>query len=124
MNLIIDKKNVEPCPGQSLLDMIRQLGLDAEKLSSKPLVAQIAGEVFTLNYIPLREKDVVNTTVRTAVAASGGEVRLLRYQDTAGKAAYTRTAQFVIFLALNRLWPNAKARMHCTVNYGIFFELD
>ena len=124
MNLVIDKKNVEPRSGQSLLDMVRQVGLDTEKLSTKPLAAQIAGEVFTLNYIPLREKDVANTTVRTAVAASGGNVKLLRYEDTAGKAAYTRTAQFVIFLALNRLWPNAKARMHCTVNYGIFFELD
>ena len=121
MNLIIDNKTIIPESGQSLLDMIRHLGLMTGKLSTQPLVARIAGEVFTLNYIPVREKDV---KARAAVMASGGEVKLLRYEDTAGKAAYTRTAQFVIFLALNRLWPNAKARMHCTVNSGIFFELD
>ena len=124
MNLIIDKHNVTPQSGQSLLDMVRQLGLATDRLSTNPLAARIAGEVFTLNYIPLREKDVANTKTRSAIAASGGEVKLIRYQDTAGKAAYTRTAQFVIFLALNRLWPNARARMHCTVNYGIFFELE
>ena len=124
MNLIIDNRNVEPRSGQSLLDIIRDMGLVTDRLSTNPLSARIAGEVFTLNYIPVREKDAVNTRPRAAMAASGGEVKLLRYEDTAGKAAYTRTAQFVIFLALNRLWPNAKARMHCTVNSGIFFELE
>ena len=124
MNLIIDNRNVEPRSGQSLLDIIRDMGLVTDRLSTNPLSARIAGEVFTLNYIPVREKDAANTKPRAAVAASGGEVKLLRYEDTAGKAAYTRTAQFVIFLALNRLWPNARARMHCTVNSGIFFELE
>ena len=124
MNLIIDNQTIIPASEQSLLDMIRQLGLETGRLSSQPLAARIAGEVFTLNYIPVREKDLANTKTRTAMAASGGEVKLLRYEDTAGKAAYTRTAQFVIFLALNRLWPEAKARMHCTVNSGIYFELD
>ena len=124
MNLIIDNQTIIPASEQSLLDMIRQLGLETGRLSSQPLAARIAGEVFTLNYIPVREKDLASTKLRAAMAASGGEVKLLRYEDTAGKAAYTRTAQFVIFLALNRLWPEAKARMHCTVNSGIYFELD
>jgi uridine kinase len=124
MNLIVDKKGVTPASGQSLLDITRQIGLDSDLLSTKPLAAQIAGEVFTLNYIPVREKDAASTKTRAAMLASGGEVKLLRYEDTAGKAAYIRTVQFVVFLALNRLWPNAKARMHCTVNYGIFFELE
>ena len=124
MNLIIDNRNVEPRSGQSLLEIDRDMGLVTDRLSTNPLAARIAGEVFTLNYIPIREKDAANTKIRSAVAASGGEVKLLRYEDTAGKAAYTRTAQFVIFLALNRLWPNARARMHCTVNSGIFFELE
>ena len=124
MNLIIDNRNVEPRSGQSLLEIVRDMGLVTDRLSTNPLAARIAGEVFTLNYIPIREKDAANTKTRSAVAASGGEVKLLRYEDTAGKAAYTRTAQFVIFLALNRLWPNARARMHCTVNSGIFFELE
>ena len=122
MQLWIDGNNTKAEAGQSLREMVNLLGLDSACLAARPLAAKIAGEVFTLNYIPLREKDVANTKTRSAVAASGGEVKLIRYQDTAGKAAYTRTAQFVIFLALNRLWPEARARMHCTVNYGIFFE--
>ena len=74
MNLIIDNQNVNPQSGQSLLDIIRDLGLVTNRLSTNPLVARIAGEVFTLNYIPVREKDAVNTKTRSAVAASGGEV--------------------------------------------------
>ena len=87
MTLIIDNRNVEPRSGQSLLDIIRDMGLVTDRLSTNPLSARIAGEVFTLNYIPVREKDAATTKPRTAVAASGGEVKLLRYEDTAGKAA-------------------------------------
>ena len=124
MNLIIDNKLVTPKSGQSLLDMLREMGLVTDRLSTQPLAAKIAGEVFTLNYIPVREKDAVNTKTRAAIAASGGMVQLLRYEDSLGKDAYLRTAQFVIFLALDRLWPAARARMHCTVNSGVFIELQ
>ena len=103
MNLTIDNKSVMPQSGQSLLEIIRDMGLVTDRLSTNPLAARIAGEVFTLNYIPQRKQDTDSTKTRTAVAASGGEVKLIRYQDTAGKAAYTRTAQFVVFLALSRL---------------------
>ena len=124
MNLIIDNKVVIPKSGQSLLDILREMGLVSDRLSTQPLAAKIAGEVFTLNYIPVREKDAVNTKTRAAIAASGGTVQLLRYEDSLGKDAYLRTAQFVIFLALDRLWPAARARMHCTVNSGVFIELE
>ena len=124
MNLIIDNKVVTPKSGQSLLDMLREMELVTDRLSTQPLAAKIAGEVFTLNYIPVREKDAVNTRTRAAIAASGGTVQLLRYEDSLGKDAYLRTAQFVIFLALDRLWPRARARMHCTVNSGVFIELE
>ncbi len=124
MTLTIDGKVVTLQPGQSLLELIRQQGLDDPRLSHRPLAAKIAGEVFTLNYIPLRQKDMDNTNIRAAVAASGGEVKLLRYADAAGKELYTRTAQFVVFLALQRLMPHAKAKIHCTVGSGLFFELE
>ena len=39
MNLIIDNQNVIPASGQSLLDMIRQLGLVTDRLSTQPLAA-------------------------------------------------------------------------------------
>ena len=124
MNLIIDNKVVTPKSSQSLLDILREMELVTDRLSTQPLAAKIAGEVFTLNYVPVREKDAVNTKTRAAIAASGGTVQLLRYEDSLGKDAYLRTAQFVIFLALDRLWPRARARMHCTVNSGVFIELE
>ena len=125
MQLRIDGRNVSPQPGESLLEMIKRLGLESDYLSKRPLAAKIAGEVFTLNYIPLREKDVSpeRSSIRRAMAASGGEVRLLRYGDEAGKEAYIRTAQFVIFLALRRLWPDAVARMTCTLGASVFIEV-
>jgi uridine kinase len=104
--------------------VVQGLSLDSQHLSERPLAAKIAGEVFTLNYIPLREKDMTRTGTRAAMAASDGNIKLLYYTDAAGKELYTRTAQFVVFLALRRLWPNAKAKIHCTIGSGLFFELE
>ena len=57
MKLTIDGREVLAQKEQSLLSLVRGAGLDSELLSARPLAARIAGEVFTLNYIPLREKD-------------------------------------------------------------------
>ena len=57
MKLWIDGLPVNTEPGQSLLDGVRLLGLDSEQLSLRPLAARIAGETFTLNYIPERLSD-------------------------------------------------------------------
>ena len=125
MKLIIDGMEVVAQPGQSLLDIVKQLGLVSGKLSQDPLAARIAGEVFTLNYIPLREKDAhgeIHNT-RRAMADSGGEIKLVRYSDPAGKDAYVRTCQFVIFLALSRLWPRARAKMTCTLGPGLYIDV-
>ncbi len=124
MELRLDDHVITAQPGQSLLDMVKALGLEDPKLSGRPLAAQIAGEVFTLNYVPLRHKDMEKTNIRAAMAESGGQVRLLRYADAPGRSTYIRTAQFVIFLALSRLWPDAKAKMHCTVSSGMYIELE
>lgn len=126
MNLRIDGMQIQAEPGKSLRELIIALGLDGTALSTRPLAARIAGEVFTLNYIPVRMKDAVGETVntRTAMAASGGQIRLVRYSDPAGKDTYVRTAQFVIFLALNNLWPQARAKMSCTLGPGLFISVD
>ncbi len=124
MEFRLDEQHVVAKPGQSLLEMVQELGLDAKELSRRPLAAKIAGEVFTLNYVPLRHKDMKNTNVRTAMAESDGNISLVRYSDAAGRSTYIRTAQFVIFLALSRLWPDAKAKMHCTVSSGMYIELE
>ena len=126
MYLHIDGLPVSPRPGQSLLELIRSLGLEGQNLKDRPLAAKIAGEVFTLNYIPLRERDADadRPSMRRAMAASGGEVRLLRYGDEAGRECYLRTAWFVIFLALRQLWPEAVAKMNCTLGSSIYIEVS
>lgn len=58
MKLNISGKEIIARPGCSILDMVKELGLYTEKLSSTPLVCKIAGDVFNLNYIPLRVSDV------------------------------------------------------------------
>ena len=125
MELRIDGNKITPKTGQSLLELVRELGLDGKTLSGRPLAAKIAGEVFTLNYIPLREKDLTEpAATRRAMAASGGEVRLLRYADEAGREVYTRTAQFVIFLAVRQLWPESVAKISCTLGRSIYIQVQ
>ena len=125
MKLRIDGHQTEAERGMPLLGMVRELGLQGTDLTDKPLAAKIAGEVFTLNYIPMREKDLTTErpSMRRAMEASGGEVRLLRYRDPAGKECYIRTAQFVIFLAMRQLWPNARTKMNCTLGSSVYMEV-
>lgn len=125
MQLLIDGKRIEAKAGQSLLELVKELQLQGECLSDAPLAAKIAGEVFTLNYVPVREKDTESerNSIRRAMAASGGVVRLLRYEDEAGKECYIRTAQFVIFLALRQLWPESVAKMTCTLGSSVYIEV-
>ena len=126
MYLTIDGQKVEPQPGKRLLDLVQELGLGGTSLKDRPLAAKIAGEVFTLNYIPLRFKDAEadRPSMRRAMAASKGDVRLLRYADGAGKECYIRTAQFVIFLAMGQLWPRAAAKMNCTLGDSVYIRVD
>ena len=126
MTLTIDGRQVIAQPDQSLLDIIKDLGMEGKRVSERPLAAKIAGEVFSLNYIPLRQKDTHNDrpSMRRAMAASGGNIQLLRITDPAGRDVYDRTAQFVIFLAMHQLWPDAKAKMGCTVGPALFVEVD
>ncbi len=125
MKLQIDGRQIQAMPGASLLELVKQLGLDAPELSRRPLAAKIAGEVFTLNYIPVRQRDgdTERSSIRRAMAASNGEVRLLRYGDEAGKECYLRTAWFVIFLAIRQLWPKASAKTSCTLGSSLYIEV-
>ena len=125
MYLTIDGNRIQARPGQSLLELTRELGMTGTSLREKPLAAKIAGEVFTLNYIPVRQEDAAadRPSIRRAMEASGGKVRLLRYEDDQGKECYIRTAWFVIFLALRQLWPEAVSVMNCTLGSSIFIEV-
>ena len=124
MELTINNVTVTAQPGQSLLDIIRECGMDSGSLACRPLAAKIAGEVFNLNYVPVRQKDVgERASIRRAMAASGGQVRLLTYKDPAGREVYTRTAQFVLFQAIGQLWPDARATMNCTLGPALFIQV-
>ena len=126
MKLYIENHVVEPKVDQSLFDIVKELGYFQGKLSTDPLVAKIAGRVFTLNYVPLRSKDVTpdRESIRTAMEASEGNIRLFGYNDPLGREAYLRTAQFIIFLALERLYPNGVAKMSCTLGKSIYFNVS
>ena len=80
MKLTIDRHEIEAKTGQTLLELIRALELDTDRLSTRPLAAKIAGETFTLNYVPVRLKEELdpNNPQRRAMAASGGQVKLLQ----------------------------------------------
>lgn len=126
MYLKIDGREIQARPGESLLNLVLELGLEGSGLSDRPLAAKLAGEVFTLNYIPLRQSEAQadRPSVRRAMAASGGDVRLLYYRDAAGKECYIRTAQFVIFLAIRQLWPDARAKMNCTLGSSVYVQVQ
>ena len=126
MKLYIDGTEITPRPEQSLYEIVDGMGLLQGSLATDPIAAKIAGRVFTLNYVPLRQKDLTpdRTSMRKAMAASGGGIRLLRYADPEGRDVYTRTAQFILFLAIRRLWPAATAKMTCTVGTGTYVRVD
>lgn len=125
MYLTINGHPVDAQPGQSLEMLVQQLGLSEKTLSRRPLAAKIAGEVFTLNYVPVRQPDEEGETptIRRAMAASGGLIRLLRYSDPGGKKCYIRTAQFVVFLALRQLWPESAPQISCTLGSSVYISV-
>ena len=109
MKLTIDGMAISAKTGQTLLELTQELGFTDQTLSRRPLAAKIAGEVFTL--------------IRRAMAASGGQIRLMRYSDEAGRETYSRTAQFILFLALRQLWPDAVSKMNCTVGSSVYIKV-
>lgn len=125
MKLTIDGRTVTALPDESLYDITKKMGFFTGKLSEDPIAAMIIGRTFTLNYIPLRQKDVnaERESARRAMAASNGNIKLLRYSDNLGRDVYKRTAQFIIFLAIKQLWPDARARMSFTVGSGLYIKV-
>ena len=58
-----------------------------------------------------------------SMAASNGEIRLLRYRDDAGKKVYTRTACFLVFLAIRKCWPEGTAKISCTMGNSVYISV-
>ncbi len=124
MQLIIDGIQTEVACNESLLDIVRRLGLDSADLRTRPLAANIAGETFTLNFVPLREQDMKpatqRVTLRRAMRAANGEVTLLRYDSARGNRVYERTMLFVFLLAMRKLYPGTRVRINYAIGAGLF----
>ncbi len=123
MQLTIDGIATEVSAGERLLDVVRRLGLDSTDLKTRPLAANIAGETFTLNYIPLREENAnanQRVTLRRAMRAANGVVTLLRYDSARGNRVYERTMLFVFLLAMRTLYPKTRVRINYAVGAGLF----
>ena len=121
MKVTIDNHELLAQTGETILDLIIREQMDTQTLATRPLAAKIAGEVFTLNYVPVREEDGASgSTIRRAMRVSNGRIRLLKYSDPAGKDVYTRTACFVVFLAIRELWPECTAKISCTLGNSVY----
>lgn len=125
MKLRIDGHEIVAQPGQTLLELVDLLGLNHKLLSARPIAAKIAGEVFNLNYVPVRVTELCpdRASIRRAMEASAGEVRLLYYKDPSGKDVYTRTARFVLFLALENCYPGLQAKMGSTIGKALMIHI-
>ena len=126
MKLRIDGQEIIAKPGQTLLELVASLGMDCNQLANRPIAAKIAGEVFNLNYVPVRVSDLCadRPSIRRAMAASNGEIHLLNYRDPAGRDVYIRTAQFVLFLALENCYPEIRAKMGSTIGSALMIHLS
>ncbi len=128
MKLTIDGIVTDVQCGESLLDIVRRLGLDSTDLKVRPLAANIAGETFTLNYVPLREKEFVDSsqrvTLRRAMRAANGIVTLLRYNSARGNRVYERTMLFVFLLTMRKLYPKTRVRVTYAVGSGLYATID
>lgn len=120
MQIMMNMQSTELLPGQTLLEAVQRAGLDCPQLSHRPLAAQLGGEVFTLNYVPI----AADGTLRRGLREHGTQLRLLRYGDEAGKAAYQRSLQFIAHLALHRLWPEAKDKTCCALGSSLYISVE
>lgn len=108
MNINIDGISIELQSGSTILEGIRSAGLDSISLADRPLAAQIAGEVFSLNYTPNRDT----------------KMSLLRYGDEMGRRVYERTLQFVFIAAVRKLYPEARVWVRYSLGSGLFITLS
>lgn len=107
MLITIDGHECDLPIGASILDGINLLGLDSDSLRQKPLAAMIGGEIFNLNYAPKRECSL----------------RLLRFSDDEGRRVYERTLQFVLILAVRRLFPEARVIVQYAIGEGVYITI-
>lgn len=104
MPITIEGKSCELRPGTTILEYVRELGLDSASLDNKPLAAQLGGEIFNLGYCPKRDC----------------ELTLLRFADEEGRRVYERTLQFVLIIAVRKLFPDARVIVQYSLGEGVY----
>lgn len=119
MQLYFDGIPVEAHAGESLLTLCAGLGLDTGMLSSRPLAAQMAGETFNLNYIPLRTGENGAESPRRAVRLCKGQISLIRYDCDRGNRLYERSVLFVFLCAIRRVLPGARVHTNYSLGSGL-----
>lgn len=128
MELSIEGRTVQANPGESLLMLIKKSGLDSADLNTRPLAADIGGEVFTLNYVPCREIDALPHSMgyreRKAIRAGGRSLSLIRYGSSRGQRIYERTMLFVFCLAARRVMPEARICSEFTLGQGLYLSVE
>lgn len=108
MNITIDGTVCEIKHGESILDAVKRLEPDTFTLRRRPLAAQIGGEVFSLRYTPFREVNV----------------HLLRYGEDMGRRVYERTLQFMLILAVRKLFASARVFVRYALGPGLYITID
>ena len=121
MELIIDGRPIDAQPGETLLTLVRRLGLDTGELKTRPLAAYMAGEAFTLNYVPVRQTENGECLrSRRAVHLSRGRIELVRYDSDRGKRIYEHSMLFVFLLAVRACFPEARVIIDYAVGAGLY----
>ena len=108
MNVAVEGKNIDITAGESILCALRRAGTDFSNPAEKPVAAMIGGEVFNLNYTPKRECSI----------------RLLRYGDDEGRRVYERTLQFVLIIAVRKLFPGARLVTRYSAGDGLYITVE
>ena len=108
MNMILEGKPCEMAAGQTILEKIKELGLEGSSLAERPLAARIGGEIFNLSYTPMHE----------------AEIDLVYFGDEEGVRVYERTLQFVLIMCMRKLFGHARVFVHYSLGKGVYMTVD
>ena len=108
MNILVENHPAELTQGETILDLIKKLGLEGTSLKDRPLAARIGGEIFNLAYTPMHE----------------GEIDLLYFNDEEGVRVYERTLQFVLIMCMRKLFGPARVIVRYSLGKGLYITVD
>lgn len=103
----IEGHSIPLTEGRTILEYIGEAGLSGDSMQDKPLAAKLGGEVFNLNYAPRR----------------GLALKLLRFADEEGRRVYERTLQFILILAVRRIFPDARVVVQYSIGEGVYITI-